>query len=198
MPPPGRRAEYAEMTRRALVDAARALFAERGYASTSIDDVADAARVTKGAVYHHFKGKTDLFEAVCERVEVDIVAAIAQGPVGGTDPFEALVRGVDEYLDQCLRPEVQRILLLEAPTVLGWDRWRDLEARFGLGLTQAALGRDRGGDPSPPTGRGPGPHRVRSTGGRGALHRAGSRPRQGPYRDRPDRARPARGSEDSS
>ena len=139
MPPPGRRAEYAEMTRRALVDAARTLFAERGYASTSIDDVADAARVTKGAVYHHFKGKTDLFEAVCERVEVDIVAAIVQGPVGGTDPFEALVRGVDEYLDQCLQPEVQRILLLEAPTVLGWDRWRDLEARFGLGLTQAAL-----------------------------------------------------------
>ena len=140
MAPPGRRAEYAEMTRRALVDAARTLFAERGFAATSIDDVAEAARVTKGAVYHHFKGKTDLFEAVCERLEVDIVAAIAHGPSGGEhDPWDSLLRGIDRYLDECLEPDVQRILLMEAPTVLGWDRWKDLQGRFGLGLTQAAL-----------------------------------------------------------
>ena len=136
----GRRAEYADATRRALVGAARGLFAERGYASTSIDLVAETARVTKGAVYHHFKNKTELFKAVCEAVESDIVATIAQADVADRqDPFEALVRGIDRYLDICLDQDVQRILLLDAPTVLGWDGWREMESRYALGLTVAAL-----------------------------------------------------------
>jgi AcrR family transcriptional regulator len=140
MTPTGRRAEYADATRRALVEAARGLFAERGYASTSIDLVAETARVTKGAVYHHFKNKTELFYAVCEAVETDVVAMIAQVDIAGRqNPYEALVTGIDRYLDVCLEPEVQRILLIDAPTVLGWEGWRELESRFALGLTVAAL-----------------------------------------------------------
>ena len=139
MPPPGRRAEYAEATRAALVDAAAELFAQRGYGATSLDDVAAAVRVTKGAVYHHFKGKRDLFYAVCEQVETEVVAHVGQGDVDIRDPWDALVRGVDRYLDACLEPKVQRILLLDAPTVLGWDGWRELESRFALGLTVAAI-----------------------------------------------------------
>ena len=137
--PPGRRADYAASTRRALIDAARALFAQNGYAETSLDDVVAEAGVTKGALYHHFDNKKELFAAVVEIVEEHVMELVAAGPSAQRDPWKALVRGVERYLDACLEPEVQTILLLEAPSVLGWDAWRDREERYGLGLTRAGL-----------------------------------------------------------
>lgn len=135
----GRRAAYAEATKRELVEVARRLFTARGYSHTSIDDVVEEAGVTKGALYHHFDNKLELFAAVAEQVEADLTARIARGPVGVQEPWDALLSGIERYLDECMNPEVERILLLEAPTVLGWERWRDLEARYGLGLTIVAL-----------------------------------------------------------
>ena len=134
-----RRAEYAEATRQALVDAARDQFARRGYAATSTEDIVQGARVTKGALYHHFKGKADLFRVVVENLEVELGHKIAKAASSSTDPWQVLVTGVDAFLDACLDPAVQRILLLEAPSVLGWETWREIEAQSGLGLTQTAL-----------------------------------------------------------
>ena len=114
------RAEHVAATRAAIVEAATALFGARGYASTSIDDVAAAARVTKGAVYHHFESKQSLFRAVYEAVE-----RRAQAPTpatkAATTPLELIRRSAAAYLDATLDPVVQRITLVEAPAVLGPD-----------------------------------------------------------------------------
>jgi AcrR family transcriptional regulator len=132
-----KRAEYAEATKRDLVDVARRVFAERGYAGTSLDHVVSEAGVTKGALYHHFENKKELFAAVAERVEAELTALVGQGME--RDPWRALVAGIERYLDAALDPEVQNILLIDAPTVLGYERWHELQARYGLGLTVTAL-----------------------------------------------------------
>lgn len=132
-----RRAEYAETTRQALVAAARELFARNGYPNTSLDEVAAAARVTKGALYHHFAGKKELFHAVAEEAEAEVLAEVARRPAEITDPWEALVAGVDRYLDALSRPDLQQVLLVDAPTVLGWTEVRRLGC--GVELTRSAL-----------------------------------------------------------
>jgi AcrR family transcriptional regulator len=99
-----------------------------------------AAGVTRGALYHHFSGKPDLLEAVYEQIEREITQEIATGALAGSDPLEALHAGSEMFLDVCLEPEVQRIVLLDAPAVLGWERWREIAADHGLGLIEAALG----------------------------------------------------------
>jgi AcrR family transcriptional regulator len=128
-------------TRAALVAAARELFATHGYADVGTERIAQAAGVTRGALYHQFPAKTDLFAAVLEAVEVDLtvrlVEAAAAGPVD--DPAAALVAGADAWLDACAQPEVQRIVLLDGPAVLGWQRWRVVGLRHGLGLVTALL-----------------------------------------------------------
>lgn len=134
-----RKAEYAKATRQALIDAARELFAERGYADTSIEDVVQRARVTRGALYHHFESKSALFRAVVEELEQQVLDGVTSAAMTSSDPWELLVRGTDAFLDACLDPTAQRILLLEAPSVLGWETWREIDARYGLGLTRAAL-----------------------------------------------------------
>ena len=133
---PGKRAEYAEATKRDLIEVGRRLFGDRGFAATSLDDVVAEAGVTKGALYHHFTNKKELFVAVVEKIEGDLSAFIAQGME--RDPWAALLVGIDRYLDAALEPEVQMVLL-DAPAVLGWERWRQLEERYGLGLTMVAL-----------------------------------------------------------
>ena len=133
-----KRTEYAEATKRELVGVARKLFAARGYGGTSLDDVVAEAGVTKGALYHHFENKRELFAAVAERVEADLTAAIGRGLE--RDPWAAFVEGANRYLDAAsTEAEVQRILLIDAPTVLGYERWHELQERYGLGLTIAAL-----------------------------------------------------------
>ncbi len=132
-------AERTEATRAALIAAARTLFAERGYAAVAMEGVVAAAGVTRGALYHHFRGKRDLFEAVFELVEQEITEDIAVKALTGRDPLDALRAGARAFLDHCLDPEMQRIALLDAPAVLGWERWREIGERYGLGLTEATL-----------------------------------------------------------
>ena len=132
--------ERSAATRAALVAAARELFAERGYAGVGTEEIVRAAGVTRGALYHHYDGKRELLEAVYEQIEREITERIASEALSGPDPVDALRAGAGAFLDHCLEPEVQRIVLLDAPAVLGWERWRDIGARYGLGLIEAALG----------------------------------------------------------
>lgn len=132
--------ERSESTRAELISAARGLFAKRGYANVGTEEIVRAAGVTRGALYHHFAGKPALLEAVYEQVERELTEKIAAAALGGSDPLEALRAGTEMFLDACLEPEVQRIVLLDAPAVLGWERWREIAADHGLGLVEAALG----------------------------------------------------------
>lgn len=133
------KAEQSEATRAALVDAAERLFAERGFADTPTEVVVQAAGVTRGALYHHFRDKTDLFRAVYEHLEVGILAHIEEAVAGVTDPMTVLRKGAEAFLDACLDPAVQRIVLLEGPSVLGWETWRELDMSYGLGMVTAVL-----------------------------------------------------------
>lgn len=126
-----RRAEYAEQTRVALLDAATREFAENGFANTSITQIAGAARVTKGAVYHHFSDKVGLFESVLDRcneaAERQVLDAIATHP---TDLRKAALAGLEATLDVCMDPIAGRLIYVEGPVGLGWSRWRACEARY--------------------------------------------------------------------
>jgi AcrR family transcriptional regulator len=132
-------AERSQTTRTALIDAARPLFAERGYGGVGTEEIVRAAGVTRGALYHHFKGKKDLFEAVYEQLESEIAADIASSVEPGAPMLATLQAGAARFLDRCLEPEVQRIGLLDAPAVLGWERWREIGAQYGLGLIEGLL-----------------------------------------------------------
>jgi AcrR family transcriptional regulator len=126
-------------TREKLVTAARGLFAERGFAGVATEEIVHAAGVTRGALYHQFRDKTDLFAAVVEAVEAEVTSRIAEGAlVGAADPVAALRAGARMFLEVHAEPAIGRILL-DAPTVLGWTAWRELGLRYGLGLVQAAL-----------------------------------------------------------
>jgi AcrR family transcriptional regulator len=137
----GRQAERSDATRARLVSAARALFAKRGYASVGTEEIVRRAKVTRGALYHHFDDKRDLFRAVHEQIEGELTDAIAAELAGaGTDdPVEALRTAVRTFLDACTEPAIARITLLEAPSVLGWEKWRTIDEKYGLGLTIAGL-----------------------------------------------------------
>jgi AcrR family transcriptional regulator len=134
-------AERSESTRSALIAAARSLFAERGYASVGTEEIVRAAGVTRGALYHHFEGKRELFEAVYEQIEVELAERIAAGALeaNATSPLEAMRAGSEMFLAACAEPEVQQVALLDAPSVLGWDRWREIAAEHGLGLIEGTL-----------------------------------------------------------
>jgi AcrR family transcriptional regulator len=138
-PPRSRKAEQSEATRAALLGAARELFAERGYAGVGTEEIVRAAGVTRGALYHHFAGKRDLFRAVYEDVERELVEVIAAGAAGAENPLDVLRAGARAWLDACEDPAVQRITLLDAPSVLGWEEWREIGVKYGFGLIQGTL-----------------------------------------------------------
>ena len=126
-------------TRDALLGAAHELFAERGYAGVGTEEIVARAGVTRGALYHHFADKRDLFRAVHEQLEQALVADIGAQIAGIDDPWELIVSGVRAFLDACVDPAVMRIALLDAPAVLGWEEWREIDARYGLGLVSFGL-----------------------------------------------------------
>lgn len=130
-----------EATRQRLVAAARVLFAERGYAGVGTEEIVQAAGVTRGALYHQYRDKAALFAAVAETVQAEIAQRITVGAQtdGPTDPVTALHAGVRRFLEVCADPAVERIILIDAPAVLGWRTWRDLADRYGLGLLEHAL-----------------------------------------------------------
>jgi AcrR family transcriptional regulator len=132
-------AERREATRGALLAAARELFAARGYADVGTEEIVQRAGLTRGALYHHFPGKHDLFRAVYEQLERELAERIVTDvPLVG-DPVAVLRNGTARFLDLCLEPEVQRIAVLDAPAVLGYESWRAIGERYGLGVIQAAL-----------------------------------------------------------
>jgi AcrR family transcriptional regulator len=134
-----RRAEQSEATKRALVRVARKLFASRGYTATPIEEIARRARVTKGALYHHFNDKQDLFRAVFEDVEQQIIEKVAAAAAAEPRPERHLEVGCEAFLDACRDRDVRQIVLLDAPSVLGWETWHELDAKYGLALVATAL-----------------------------------------------------------
>jgi len=130
-----------EVTRQRLVAAARALFAERGYTGVATEEIVQAAGVTRGALYHQFRDKAGLFAAVAESVHAEIAQRITAGARadGPTDPMATLEAGMRRFLEACADPTVERIILLDAPAVLGWQAWREQAEHYGLGLLQYAL-----------------------------------------------------------
>jgi len=132
-------AERSEATRTALLGTARRLFAERGYAAVGTEEIVRTAGLTRGALYHHFRDKRDLFRAVFEQLETELAERFAEGALAAEDAWAGLAAGSEMFLDICLEPEVQRIALLDAPSVLGWEQWREIEASYSLGLIRAGL-----------------------------------------------------------
>jgi len=133
---PSRRQEYSASTKRALVDVATELFTAHGYAGTSLDEIVAGARVTKGALYHHFSGKQALFEAVFVRVGADASPSIRRAVAGKEDPWEMATAGLRAFLAVLQQPEYRRVVIQEGPAVLGYERYREQEGRSTYGIVQ--------------------------------------------------------------
>ena len=125
-------------TREALVTAARSLFAAHGYGDVGTETIVQTAGVTRGALYHHFANKNELFAAVFEAVELEVIERIgaAVAGAGRLDPIAAMRLAASIWLDACVEPEIQRIALLDAPAVLSWTRWRGISERHGMGMVR--------------------------------------------------------------
>jgi AcrR family transcriptional regulator len=137
---PSRREQHALDTRESLVVAARRLFAERGYAATPIGEIAKSARVTKGALYHHFADKRELFRATCRAVQLEWVERIRAAVAGEPDAGRRLDLALDAFLEACLDPETQRIVMLDGPAVLGPEELHAVEERHGLTMIEETIG----------------------------------------------------------
>jgi AcrR family transcriptional regulator len=146
--------ERTAQTRAALIAAARRLFGAEGFAEVGAERITRETGMTRGALYHQFANKADLFAAVLDQVEAEIAERVA-GAVAGFDPADTtgmLLAGADAWLDASSEPDLQRIVLLDGPSVLGWDRWREICLRHTVGLIAALLqdGIDRGSLPPQP------------------------------------------------
>ncbi|MFI1869615.1 TetR/AcrR family transcriptional regulator [Streptomyces jumonjinensis] len=121
------RAEQRERTRRALLGAARALFAAEGYGAVGLAEIVKAAEVTKGALYHHFDGKADLFRAALAEVQDEVGRRVSSAADAREDPWEQLTAGCQEFITAATDPDIQRIMLIDGPAVLGWNEWRGMD-----------------------------------------------------------------------
>ncbi len=137
--PSAEKTQRGDITRAALIDAARVLFVSKGYFATGTEEIVAKAKVgTRGALYHHFADKEDLFRAVFDQVQADLAAATSVNE--RDDALELLTAALQQFLDASAdNADVQQILLVDGPAVLGWDRWRSLEADYGLGVITAML-----------------------------------------------------------
>lgn len=133
------KAERGAATRERVLAIAHRLFAEHGYDGTSIETVLQESGLSRGALYHHYAGKDALFEAVLEQVETEVGSKIRQAVAGLADPAAALMTGCLAWIRLAREPAVRRIVLIDAPSVLGWERWRALEERHAFGMLKAAL-----------------------------------------------------------
>lgn len=136
VPGVSRRQQYSASTKRALVDVATKLFTQQGYAATSLDQIVAGARVTKGALYHHFSGKQAVFEAAFEKIENDAAARIRKSLRGSRDPWEKALIGLRAFLENVQDPAYQRVVIQEGPAILGYARFREQEERSSYGLVQ--------------------------------------------------------------
>jgi AcrR family transcriptional regulator len=133
-----RRDRYTEETAAALLACARKWFGQVGYDEASLETIARGAHVTTGAIYHHFAGKKGLFQAVAEQIEAELLTAAVS--VSDPDPWQGLKRAFEVLIDACAKEDVQRILFLEAPRVIGTAAWREIEMKYAFGAMSAALG----------------------------------------------------------
>ena len=134
------RDERAIATRSALILAGRQLFAERGFHGTGTHEIVERAGVTRGALQHHFPRKEDLFLAVFMQVEQDMTEATGSSqPAAPGEAWSRLRQGLGNYIEAAATPEVQRIILIDGPAVLGWTQWRQVEAHNGLAAIEAGV-----------------------------------------------------------
>jgi AcrR family transcriptional regulator len=131
--------ERREATRKAIVEAARDLFAERGFEQTSIADILELAGISRGALYHHFEAKGDVFAAVFVQTSSAAIRNAARQIPADAAPIDALLAGCLGWLDAVKDPAIHRILFVDGPNALGWERTRDLEEATSLGVMRAAL-----------------------------------------------------------
>jgi AcrR family transcriptional regulator len=146
--------ERTDATRSALVGAARRLFGDESYGTVGTERIARAAGLTRGALYHQFADKVELFAAVLDQVEAEIAQRMLSA-AAGPDPADTaslLLAGADAFLDACAEPDIQRIVLIDGPSVLGWERWREICLHHSVGLVAALLadGIERGTIPPQP------------------------------------------------
>jgi AcrR family transcriptional regulator len=134
-----RKAEQAEATRTALLKAARDLFSQRGFAETPTEEIVQRAGVTRGALYHHFTSKEDLLSALVMEIGEGLAHKVAHAAKQQPDAWQGFIAGCETFLDACLDPAVQRILILDAPAALGGDAMRDIDERCWLGVTRMGL-----------------------------------------------------------
>ncbi|MFS0884297.1 TetR/AcrR family transcriptional regulator [Aeromicrobium sp. 179-A 4D2 NHS] len=137
--PRSRRQQYSDETREALLTAAKAQFLERGYARTALADVAADAQVTRGAVYHHFKDKQDLFAAVLDRTETEGMDAVRDAYLAHEDTVTGAFAAISAYLDHGLDPEYAEIVLRQGPIALGWEQWTQTQSRYAAGLIEQII-----------------------------------------------------------
>jgi AcrR family transcriptional regulator len=138
-PPRRSQAQRSATTRQALLDAGRSLFAERGFAGAGQEEIVERAGVTRGALSHHFGTKQGLFLAVVIEIQGEVADRIGRAAAEGDDPMDQLRLGCLAWLDAAMDRSIARIVLLEAPAVLGWQTWREIDAVHGLGLVTEAL-----------------------------------------------------------
>jgi AcrR family transcriptional regulator len=132
-------AERSSATRERIVAAAEQLFATKGWPSTSVEEIAQRAGVTKGALYHHFEDKLALMRAAYEHQEEMMAETLVAKSAGQPDPLAMLRAGCHAFFDACRDPAFRRIALVEAPAALGWEEWRAIDARHGFGLLRVGV-----------------------------------------------------------
>jgi AcrR family transcriptional regulator len=128
---PKRTSADAEQTRVQLVHAGRVLFGSAGFASTKAADIAQLAGVTRGALLHHFVDKEGLFAAVLEAVEEDVATQVVVAALRGSDPLDQLELAFGAFLAECVKPDITQIMLIDGPSVLGWEAWHKIDSRYG-------------------------------------------------------------------
>ena len=136
---PGKRAAQGRATRGQLIEVATSLFADRGYEGTSIEAVLAAAGVSRGALYHHFAGKEALFKAVLEALSERVTAKVTEAIRDCTDPVDAMHTGALAWIDLAGDPVIQRVMLVDAVSVLGWEQWQAMDEGRTVGATRAML-----------------------------------------------------------
>lgn len=123
-----------------LIAVAREQFSEHGYAQASTETIVQLAGVTRGALYHHFQSKEGLFRAVVAEVQGEVGQRVAEASQAEADPWDQLVTGCQAFLRACLEPDVQRILLVDGPAIIGWTAWREMDAENAMRLLEEGIG----------------------------------------------------------
>ena len=136
-----RQAERREATQAAIIAAAMRLFGTAGFAAVTVDEIAAAAGVAKGAVYHHFPSKEALFEAVFDQVSQELLVEVDRAARSEKDALAAMAKGTQAYFAACAKDATGQIVLHDGPAVLGWERWRELDTRHFGGRFPVALQR---------------------------------------------------------